>query len=219
MTNAVIKAGTIEHMRWCYNSKAELLGGTISEDLLVDGSKMSIKGGTINKITCMRKGTLIMTSGTVAEEGMDVSNSRLELKGGTLQSIDREGIKLSNESRAVISGGRIQTSKNGARGISIDGASALTLKGGIIKSTAPKSISAGIYASGSKAKVALKGTKNSPAYVKGYKCGLYKKGSAAFSISKNTKVLALKVRKSGYTRGQKLPKSMKGNLSVTYKKL
>lgn len=219
MTNAVIKAGTIEQMRWRYKGKAELLGGIISEELLVDGSKMTIKRGTINRITCVRNGTLIMTGGTVAGEGIDLSNSRLELKGGTLQSFDREGIKLSNESRAVISGGRMQTSKNGARGISIDGTSALTLKGGIIKSTAPKSTSAGIYASGSKAKVALKGTKNSPAYVKGYKYSLYKKGSAAFSISKNTKVFAPKVRKSGYTRGQKLPKSMKGNLSVTYKKL
>ncbi|MCI8645820.1 MAG: hypothetical protein HFE76_03255 [Firmicutes bacterium] len=225
MTKAIIKAGTIQSINFSCRSHVYMRGGTVSKCRLNDiKTTMKMSGGTVYGVDCHHMEELTLTGGVIAGTGVDLDGGRLVMKGGTIQASDREALKLcpSLDDRfctATISGGTIQTSKNGARGISIDGTSTLTLKGGIIKSTAPKSTSAGIYASGSKAKVALKGTKNSPAYVKGYKYSLYKKGSAAFSISKNTKVFAPKVRKSGYIRGQKLPKSIKGNLSVTYKKL
>lgn len=224
MTSATIKSGTVQSISFSYGSYVKMQGGTVSECRLNGIETMKMSGGTVYNVNCSRIREFMLTGGVIAGTGLDLDRGKLTMKGGTIQSSDGEALKLCTElddrsCAATISGGVIQTTKNGARGVSINGASALTLKGGVIKSTAPKSSSAGIYASGSKAKVKLEGTKKGAAYIKGYKYGLYRNGKAACQISKNTKVYAPKTAKNSYTKGKKLPKIVKGNITVKYKKL
>lgn len=207
-------------------NKLEVNGGTVHK-IFCGSTLCNIKSGTVSQGLWSDYSDITMSGGTVSGSGVLVEYGNFTMTKGKIYSTDKQGLKLDASSsdkqtkyKSHISGGTITTSKKDARGITFmgnhEGNAELKLSGGTIRSTSKNSSGAGIYALGKNITVLLQGTPGGTGYIKDYKYGLCKKRLAQVSLGKNTRVYAPKSKKAGYTKGQKIPQNIIGNVTIKY---
>ena len=203
--------------------KANITGGEISGDLYCY-EKLKMTGGEISgDLCCYEK--LKMTGGKIFGEVF--THGPFEMTGGKIISNQRYALHIEDKTKGVITGGIIKTTRKGAKGIIIKGGlytTKLTVSGGQIVSENNNG-SAGIYVYCPKVeKASYQGSavveyhakKGKTAHVKGYKYGMYRKtlNNTKAKLSKYTRLKAPEKRKASYYAGQKLPRIIRGDITV-----
>lgn len=203
-------------------------GGKIGE-LYCEAAATAIRNGAVTRGMNVKDCSLFLYGGKISGTGLDVfGKGKFVMKGGTIRAADGEGLDLSGyaskkkkeRQQATLSGGTILTEKKNAKGIAADGNVAIKLNGTKIKSV-KRNGKTGISLNGKHYAVnlTLQGVKKKSTYIKGFKNGIYQIGKkGTVRVGKRTKVYAPKAKKKSYIAGKKLPKKVRGNLSIKYRK-